>query len=155
MASEIKKDYEELRKKYSLPDYKSMDDDFEISCIDDGDSLLRDIDRKIAEKIEFFADIINSVLQPDTSSLTDMHECRFFNDAEKKVLFDLYKVLMGMHRASIELLIHNNEKETAEFIKDTCSKWGNVKKSIAATVRKMKETWQKEISYKEELGYLG
>ena len=155
MTSDIKKHYEELKKKHSLPDYKSMDNDFEISKIDDTNFLLREISRKIIEKVEVFSGVLGFIVQPDTSSLADMHECGFFSETEKKKIFDLFKVLMTIDRTALELSIKNDEKELAKFIKDVHSKWGNIKKDVVDIVTKLKETWGREVDYKEDLGYLG
>lgn len=155
MASEIKQKYDELRKKYNLPDYKAMDMDFDISHIDDGEFLLRDVNGKIAERVEAFVNVLMELLQPDTASLAGLHECRFFNDEEKREIYEVYKKLMMLHRASLEISVYNDEKKLAGFVKDTYGAWPSMKERMLAIIRKMKESWKKESSDKGELGYLG
>ena len=55
MEQEIKKRYEELVKKYKLPSFTSLNNEFEISTIEHEEFLLREIRRKIDENPNEFA----------------------------------------------------------------------------------------------------
>lgn len=150
----IKKDYEILRKKYSLPDFDSLNNEFEVFSIENKQFLLKEIRRKIIEKLDAYAKILESLLQPDTASLSAMHECRFIEDKEKEDIYKNYKRLMIIDRNSIISSL-GNEKEEAEFIKSSFEEWLRLKKDIGPIMKKIKSTWEKEADVKEELGYLG
>jgi len=96
MKEEIIKDYEQIRKKYGLPEFDGINSEFEISAIEDTDFLLRGIKNKIIEKLEFLTGILHPILQPDTNSFTDLHECRAFSDEDKKQVFAIYGRLMTL-----------------------------------------------------------
>ena len=49
---EIKKKYEELAKKYNIPSFDEINNEFEIALIDEESIILREIRRKITEKKE-------------------------------------------------------------------------------------------------------
>ena len=53
IMEEIETEYKQLKSKHDLPEYNFLEDKFEISSIDNGPFLLRNIRRKISEKIEF------------------------------------------------------------------------------------------------------
>ena len=120
------------------------------------DFLLRAISRKISERIDFYASVIEEVLQPDTSSLYAMHEIRTFTDQEKAKMYDTYARLMRLARESIEISLDNTEKVEAAFISSFFTEWKTIKQEMLVYVRKMKKSWSEQIDIKEDtVGYLG
>ena len=79
MAKDTEKQYNELKKKVNLPDFKDIDFEFEISDLEETRYLLRAIIRRIAEKLNLYCTLIEEILQPDASNLYAMHETRFFD----------------------------------------------------------------------------
>ncbi len=150
----IKEEYEKLRKKYKLPEFKEIDNEFEITIIEHEEFLLREIRRKITEKIELYTKVLDRLLQPETV-LSDMYECKIFSDEEKDALFKLFKRLMFFDRFSIETSIDENDKKSAEFINNIWKEWDKIKKELSSFIKKLKEGWLKETKIKEELRYLG
>ena len=155
MTNEIEKEYGKLASKYKLPDFKSMDLEFEINELESASFVLKNILGKAAEKIEFYTNMINDLLQPDTASLSGMHETRFFMDGEKSSMYDLFKKLMKSHRSIIMLMLEQNEKKQAEFLNNFYKEWAEIKKQLLAYLDKMKDSWDKETSIEQDLGYFG
>lgn len=151
---DIKNNYEQLRKKYPLPDFESINNEFEISSIENKEFLLSEIRRKITERLEVYAKILESLLQPDTASLSAMHECKFIEDKEKEDIYNIYKKLMIIDRDSVIASL-GGEKENADFIKELLEDWLKLKEDIKPIIEKIRSTWKKETDIKEELGYLG
>jgi len=152
---DIKKAYDKLKSKYSLPDFDVIDNYFEISCIEHEAFLLREIRRKISDKLEFCTNMLEALLQPDTGSISNMHEYRAFDDNKKKSIFNLYKELMSLHRFSLILECKLEGKSDAEFISDIFSKWSNIQKEMKKLFEDMKNSWTDETDVTEELGYFG
>ncbi|MBW2995729.1 hypothetical protein KY332_00345 [Candidatus Woesearchaeota archaeon] len=150
----IKEKYKELSKKYKLPSFNEINNEFEVSGIEKEDFLLREVRRKIVEKIEIYSDLLHIFLHPE-ASLCEMFECRAFTDEEKDKIFNVYKKLMFFNRYSIEVSIDEDNEKTAKFIKDVWKDWKDIKENILPTVKKVKGSWLKEIDIKEELRYLG
>ena len=140
MVNEIEKEYNKLPKKYRLPKFKELNNEFEIGDLENTSFLLRNVLRKIAEKLEFYANLINDVMQPDTSSLSSMHETRFFTDEEKNDMYSLFKKLMKTYRSIIELVLDNDEKKQAEFLNKFFKDWMSIKKEILSYLGKMKDS---------------
>ena len=153
--SEVEKEYNRLSKKYNLPNFKEINEEFEIGDLENVSFLLRNILRKVAEKLEFYTNLINDIMQPDTSSLSSMHETRFFSENEKNDMYALFKNIMKSYRNIIELVLENNEKKQAEFIRNFFSEWFKIKKQLIDYLGKMKDSWEKETTVKEDLGYFG
>ena len=155
-TNEIEKQYNELRKKFKLPDFKEINFEFEISDLEETNFLLRSIIRRICEKLDFYCTMIEEILQPDTSNLYAMHETRVFDDDEKKQMYELYAKLMNFNRQSIEVSLEHNEKEEVDFINNLFNEWSVLKQELLKFVKKMRTSWKtEEADIKEDLGYLG
>ena len=111
---DIKKQYQELAKKHKLPDFDRLNLEFEISNIEETSFLLRSILSRIGEKIEFFLGNLGEMLHPDSSNIYSIQEYRFFDESERKNLFDIYRMLMSWSRNSIEVSLMCDEKEEAK-----------------------------------------
>ena len=95
----IKSAYELCRKEYPiLPDFDRMDKEFELSLIESDKFVLRAIKRKIAEKFEIVLHVFEHVLSPDTSSFTEIHECKALTNGEKKQVIEVIRKLMEHYR---------------------------------------------------------
>ena len=151
----IKAAYEKLVKKHNLPPYNEVNSELEISSIESEDFLLRQIRKKISERIEAVLEPIGSMLQPSAESITDMHECRFLEDKEKGKLVDAYKKLMIISRMSLEAEISKDDKVDAGVINAFFKEWPSLKKEILPFIRKMKSCWEKETEIEEKLEYFG
>ena len=78
-SNETEKQYNELKKKFRLPEFNDINHEFELSDLEQTSFLLRETIRRIAEKLDFYTAVLEGVLQPDASSLHTMHETRFFD----------------------------------------------------------------------------
>ncbi len=154
MGKETKKKYEELAKKYKLPSFDSLNNEFEISTIEEDGFILREIRRKITEKLEDYTKLFEGILHPETG-ICDMYECGVFSDEERNKLFELYKKIMFLNRLSAETSIGEDDKKSSDFIKEVFKQWDDIKKELLPMVKRMKEGWLEEKKVKTELGYLG
>ena len=155
MANEIEKEYSNLSKKYKLPKFKDIDAEFEISALDNEKFLIKNILRDISEKLEFYIEFISNLVHPDGSSISSMYEIRFFTEDEKNGMYNLFKRLMKTDRNVIELVLKNDEKEQVDFLNKFFSDWLNLKKELLKYIEKMKESWEKQSTIEEDIGYFG
>ncbi|MBN2112050.1 hypothetical protein JW707_03025 [Candidatus Woesearchaeota archaeon] len=151
----IKETYEKYRKKYSLPPYDEVNAEMEISSFESEDFLLRQIRKKIAERVEAITTPLASILQPSADSLNDMHECRFFDDKEKGRIIDFYKKLMFISRMALEADISHDEKTEASVINEYFKTWAEVKNDVVLFLGRLKSCWEKETEIEEKLEYFG
>jgi len=147
--------YRELNKKHKLPSFSEMDNEFEISLVDTERFLLRGVIQRMTDKIEYHLALIDSILSPEASSISSIHECKYFNDEQKDELYILYKKLMDYNRRSVEISITRDEKEEAAFVRDFFAEWKKLKKEILHSVTIMRQSWNKETTTKQDLRYLG
>jgi len=155
MTNEIEQGYNKLRKKYKLPKFNEIDSEFEISNLESARFLIKNILRRIEEKLEFYIEVIGNLVHPDASSLSTMYEVRYFSDDEKNDVYMLFKKLMKANRSIIELILVSDEKKQTDFLKGFLNEWQDMKKELISHIGKMKDSWEKESTIEEDLGYFG
>ncbi len=152
--SEVKKKFEELRKKYGLPRFDELAKEFEIDSIEKKDFLLRNIRKKVHSKIIAFCELMEEVLQPE-ANISAIYESGVFNEEEKQKVFDLYKKFMALNREGTEAALKNSEEAGSEYIKKVYKELIGIKAELLPIITKIKEAWQQETSDEEKLGYFG
>ena len=155
MVNEIERGYNKLRKKYKLPKFNEIDSEFEISNLESAKFLIKNILRRIEEKLEFYIEVIGNLVHPDVSSLSTMYEVRYFSDDEKNEVYMLFKKLMKANRSIIGLILVSDEKKQTDFLKSFLNEWQDMKKELIDHIGKMKDSWEKESTIEEDLGYFG
>ena len=155
MENKIEEEYNKLCKKYKLPKFEEIDKEFEISSLENERFLIRNTLRKIAEKLEIYSDAIGNLVHPDGSSLSSMYEVRFFSDDEKDGMYRMFKKLMKVNRDIAAIVLRADEKKEAEFLNDFFNGWLNMKEELIDYIWKMRDSWEKESTIEEDLGYFG
>lgn len=152
--AEVFDTYAGLKSKHGLPDFNKIDSFFEINKIENDKYLLREIRRKIHEKLLLYADLLEEVLQPE-QSVGVMHECRVITDEDKKKITMLYTKLMHLDRTSSLIEVYNKDEENIAFIKEVYNSWPELQKSLHEILSILKESWTAEETIDEDLRYLG
>lgn len=151
----IQETYEELRKKHKLPPYADIDSEFEICTIEQEHNLLKSVKKKMDDRISYILNILETVIHPNAESVSDMYECRFFSENEKKKVYDCVKQMRYLLRSIDESVLICDEKKDAEVINEIWAAWPDLKDSSLGFVRKLKESWKHESHSKETLNYMG
>lgn len=143
---DIKKEYELLSRKYKLPSFEDIDNEFEVSGIEDINKkfLIRIIRRRINDKVVFFNRILESILQPNASSFVHLHESKFFSDEEKQEILSSFRKLMGLERESLGLDIEPDIEKDVEFINKVFIEFNEIKKKTKKVASVLEEAWSKE-----------
>lgn len=150
----IKKNYKELQKKHSnLPSFEDLDNEFEISLIEEPFTL-RNIRRKAIEKVEYYTKIIEELLQPE-NTLINMYETKAFGDDKKEKIYFVLKKLMFFLRSSAETALKADENEDVNFLCSFFKDWIEIKSDLLEIILKIKGSWEKDTELKEDLEYFG
>src|SRR3989344_3240973 len=147
-----KMEYEKLAKKNKLPSYEDLNNEFEISAIEKTDFLLRSILRKAKERYEYLLLIMEDILQPNESSVSGMHECRFFNDEQRTELFNLYVRSMRLYREITSAEVSLEEKDVNFAIQESHKHHKQIREEIKPFIKILKGAWGESITEKEVLG---
>ncbi len=150
----IKETYSKLKTKYSLPPFDELNNEFEISLIEKDDFLLREIRRKITDKLGNVCGPLEGAVGGETHPMAVI-EFGNISDSEIKKSMEIYKKLMYLIRQSQEVGILADEKKDAEFIKEFFKQWPLLKADIAKIFSKLKESWKKEVDEKDDSNIFG
>ncbi|MFA6022794.1 MAG: hypothetical protein WC781_01775 [Candidatus Pacearchaeota archaeon] len=149
----VKEKYEVLRKKYSLPEFKELHEEFDIEKSDFGeDTILRDIRKTMAAKYFALLTFIENQLNP--SSMFQMMLTKCLEQEDRTKLNELFDKIGLTEIESFKLDIKYEEKKEAEFIIDKFKEWNEIKPSIEKIIDSMKTNWKK-VSTKKEKSYFG
>jgi len=154
MEEKIRKKYDELKEKYTLPDFEELNKEFELSTIEYEEFLLSRIRKRITDKINAMCEFLEDLLSPDTA-IANIYEYKAFNDNERKKIFELYKKLKVLEKLSLELSLNHDEKKDAEFIGDVFSSWDKIKDEIIGFIKKIKCFWENKSAKEYKAGYFG
>ena len=129
---ELKKEYEKFRKKYKLPKFSELNQEFEIEKIQEKETefLLREIRRAIGEKIVALLRFFELFLNPQTAPLFILAMLKNVNLNDKELIEKIYYKLVNFELTSITLDIIYNEKKEVEFIKEVTKKWQELKPEL-------------------------
>ena len=141
---DIKQEYNIL--KHKLPNFNELDREFEISSanIKDKNFLLRNIRRRINDKVIFYCRLIEGLIYPSTNNIINMFELKSFNEQEKENISKFYKKLMQYERESLTLDVNPDEKKDFDYINKLWKDWQYFKKEMLKITEKMKASWEKE-----------
>jgi len=141
---DIKLEYNKL--KIKLPNFEDLDNEFEISNtnLKDKNFFIRNLRRRVNEKVIFYCRIIEGLLYPNQGNLVGMFEIKSFTEEEKNSLSQIYKKLMQYERESLIIDVNPNEKNDANYINNLWHDWNNFKKELIKITEKMKNSWKLE-----------
>jgi hypothetical protein len=152
----MKEAYDTLKKEFDLPDFDLLNDEFEISTIEPEGFLLREIKRKIKEKLHSAAEILTKFIQPETTTLSDLYEYRCFDDEAKKKIFELFSSILYLLRKIQETEFLLDAKEDAKIIKEAADKWPKMRQQMIPLLKELEKCWKTVPESDHELkGYLG
>ena len=142
---DVKSEYSKL--KYKLPRFEELDEEFEISNsnvkdLKNNKFLIRNIRRRVNDKIIFYCRIIEGLLYPNQSNFISMFELKSFKDNEKEDMDKLYKRLMQYERESLMMDVNPDEKKEVDYINNLWKNWPSFKKDLIKITEKMKSSWQ-------------
>lgn len=155
---EIKHEYEGFVKKYKLPSYEELDNEFELlyfTNIIEISYVLRFVRRRINDRLSAFTSILQGFLQPNPGSPINLEESSFLDENEKKKIVILIRELMNIERMNTLLDLDFDEKKEAEFIKNAVNKWFELKKEILELLKKVKKGWESKVSEESKEPYFG
>ncbi len=139
---EVIKNYEELRKKYSLPKLDDVESELGIKII--YNPVINQLLTVLHERIGNSAGHLEINFQP--TRMADAIESKFFSDKEKQEMFKFYKELIAVIH-EIALSIYQNEESRAKCFKATYDFYlKKLKPFMQDFLKRQADGWRKEES---------
>ncbi len=152
---EIKKKYCELEKKYKLPSYLLLSQEFEIEKIDtETDFPLRAVRKVMMDKVLGFLSFLER-LSTNPTGLPRIYYpyIKSMTNDDKNEIEKIYFALGELSLLSFELEIDSTEKEEADMIKHILALWQAQKASMKKLAKQIHKPQEKEI--RKDKNYFG
>jgi hypothetical protein len=147
--------YAKLEKQHKLPSFAVLNEDFDVDTIDAGAKHpLKEVAKKIFERIELFKKILETSLQPDVSLLS-MQEAEYLTETDHEIIADILRRLMKLDRTLLVAELENKDELYTGFVKDAAAEWPKVKKELNPVLQRMLEGWSTKHKIKQFHHYLG
>ena len=151
---ELKNSYDLLAKKYKLPDFKEVNENFEIEKRDkESDILLKAIRKTAMEKIINSLGFLEMLLNPMNVPRMYMNYVRSITTEDKKDIDKIYDSFSALSLEALGVEIDYSEKGEAELIKKIFSTWVSVKPEFRRILANMKKPMVNGV--KKEKSYFG
>ena len=152
----LKKDYSTLAGKYKLPDYKSLNEEFDIEKVQEleTDTLLREIRKVVMDKVIAYLRFVELLINPSNAPMFFFAILKGVDASDKKTLEEIYTKLGRLEIKVIDVDNDYSEKGEAEFIKHVFQEWKEIKESMKQVSKALQKGWDKKTERKEK-SYLG
>jgi hypothetical protein len=152
---EFKSQYGSLASKYGLPDFKELNENFEIDRIErDVDFLLREIRKAMMDKIVSYIRLVEMMLNPSQAPPMFMMFVKNISEGDKKVMEAVYQSFIELELRSLKLEIDYVEESEAKAIKHIIDVWHGIKPDLRSLIGIMEKNWGGP-SEKKDKGYFG
>jgi len=152
----LKKEYEKLALKYKLPDYKTVNEEFDIEPLAERETetLLRETRKVIMDKIIAYLRFAEMLINPSNAPMFFFTILKGIDFNDKKLLEEVYAKL---GRLEVEVIVVDNdysESGEADFINHVFSEWADIKKNMRVVAKALQSGWDKKRE-KSDKSYLG
>lgn len=151
---ELKSKYNDLAKKYKVPAFVQVNENFEIEKIDkDVECLLRLIRKVMMEKIVNSLSFLELIINPVNAPRIYLNYIRSIGPNDRKEVDNIYSILGALSIASLDLELDYSEKKEADMIKKIYDSWESIKPEFRKILKNMKNPI--ELFVKKEKSYFG
>jgi len=152
----LKKDYLKIQKKYNLPSFEELNQEFHIEKAAEIETeiLVREIRKFVADKLGGYLRFTETLLNPSNAPMFVFSVIKTLSVDDKKKVSEMYKKLAENEINLIQLDTEFSEKKEAEFIKESYKLWKSISKEIAGLLDSTKKNWNTKFETNNK-GYFG
>ena len=153
---ELKKQFSVLQKKYSLPSYVELNEEFDIQKIaeQETETLAREIRKTMMDKAISYLRFVELLLNPTNAPMFFFALLKGLTASDRKILEEVYGKLGKLELGVIRLDNNYSEKNEAEFVNKIFKEWKEIKNSINTLFDSLESCWDKKCE-KRDKSYLG
>ena len=151
---ELKNKYSESAKKYNLPSFEELNEEFEIYKIDkDSDTILRSVIKALLEKVVNSLNFIEMLLNPMNAPRMYQIYIKTMGPEDRESIGRIYNELSTISMLSLEREIDYSEKAEAELISTVVKIWKKLKPDFRKIFNNIKKPSNGSI--RRERNYFG
>jgi len=153
---QLKIDYLALHKKYGLPSFQEMNEDFYIEKIaeNETDILIREVRRMVGDRLMNYMRFIENLLSPVNVPMFVFPIIKLIGPEEKNKLSEIYKKLIQNEVKFVEIDLEFDEAGEAKFISESYKLWQEIKKELVKIFGKVEKNWGTKTEENSK-GYFG
>lgn len=153
---EIKKQYEEIKKKYNLPSFDDLNKEFGIERVQEQETeyLLREIRKYVADKLQGYGRFAEGVLHPVNGTILVFSFIKAMTSEEKEKLSNIYKKIARLEIDLLGIEADYSEEKEAQFVKEGYEIWQEIKKEFLEILEVVKSNWDNKFEVNGK-GYFG
>lgn len=152
---ELKKEFSILAKKHKIPEFKKLNEDFEIDKIErKSDCMLRSIRKAMMDKIINSIGFFDMLLNPGNAPRMYLNFIKNMTQEDKERIDVLYTKLSELSLISLELEIEYDEDGEAKLINKTFQEWTKIKPEFSKILAKIRKPSEID-NIKKEKSYFG
>ncbi len=137
---ELKRDFEILAKKYSLPYFDTLNETFELEKLDrETMTILRSVRKVMMEKIVNSLGFLEMLLNPMNAPMMYVSYIRSMSDEDRKLINKMYISLAELSLNALDREISYDEKSEAEMIRKIYQTWADIKSDFTTLLKSMKK----------------
>lgn len=151
----LKEKYEELRKKYALPEFKFLNENFEIEDTEaDSELIIKKIRKQIVEKMYSYLRTLEAFINPQNAPIFVFNIIKSLDNSDLEIIKKLYNQLAEFEIEAFGLESFYEEKEEIEFIKKVSKVWPEIAQKLNSIYKTLKKNFNSETEKKSK-SYLG
>lgn len=150
----LKKDYSDIEKKYKLPSFEKLNENFEVDKIDkDTDMIARAIRKAMIDKVVNSLNFLEMLLNQVNTPRLYMPFLRTMTIEDKKIIDNMYSSLGELTIISLELEVEYSERQETDAIRKIYDIWESLKPSFKKIIAKIRKPSAPQM--KKEKSYFG
>lgn len=140
----LKKEFSKLQKKYSLPHFERLNEDFGIekAAESESDFPIKEIRKQISEKVYNYLRLMETMINPVNAPMSILSVVKTLSVEDKSRLTEVYKKLVKVELQLVLTDVEFSEKKEADFIRDTYKVWRETKTEISEVLGKVEKSWE-------------
>lgn len=129
---DYKPEMKRLEKKYKIPSFEELTTDFEVEKVVDKETsfLIREIRRAIVEKLSAYAQLFETLMNPNSPPMFFFSILKKIPKADKEKIKEMYEKISRIQIKVMLLDTIYNEEAEAEFVNNAFKEWQVMKKEI-------------------------
>lgn len=136
---ELKEKYGVLAKKYKMPSFEELNENFEIEAIrKESEMLLRVIRKVMMAKITNFLNFIEMIQNPVNAPRFYFAYIKAMSSEDKRELEKIYGELADVYLEALDLEVSYDEKSEAEMADKIYKSWDKIKPRFRKIIAGMK-----------------
>ena len=151
---ELKGKYGEYEKKYGLPSFAKLNEQFEIEKIEkESDIFLRVVRKTMMDKIVNSLSFLDMLLNPINAPRVYLNYIKSMNGKDKELLDNVYGIFSELSLACLPLELEYGEKNEAEMINRIYQQWEKIRPDFLEVLNRVHKPEKGEA--RKERSYFG